>query len=97
MLSPHKLDFPDVTFLPPPTSNHGNVKIWLVNALVVSTRTEYANQNDFYPFAIGGVFVFSEEVFGTLSCVVVDVPPQPNSPPKSVPGCDLLRIRKRRT
>ena len=49
-----------------------------------STHTENQNQTSFYPFAPREISVLTELIFGHLRCLVEDVPPQPNSPPKSV-------------
>ena len=55
------------------------------HAFAFSTRTGNQNQTSFYPFALREISVLTELIFGHLRCLVEDVPPQPNSPPKSVP------------
>ena len=64
------------------------VKGSIGHAFAFSTRTVNQNQTSFYPFALREISVLTELIFGHLRCLVEDVPPQPNSPPKSVPGCN---------
>ena len=66
-----------------------NVKGSIGHAFAFSTRTENQNQTSFYPFALREISVLTELIFGHLRCLVEDVPPQPNSPPKCVLGCGL--------
>ena len=54
------------------------------HTFVFLTHTENQNQTSFYPFALREISVLTELIFGHLRCLVEDVPPQPNSPPKSV-------------
>lgn len=60
------------------------VKGSIGHTFVFSTHTENQNQTSFYPFAPREISVLTELIFGHLRCLVEDVPPQPNSPPKSV-------------
>jgi len=46
----------------------------------VSLRTEKLNQADLCPYALHVVSVHIESTFGHLRYLLVDVPPQPNSP-----------------
>ena len=46
----------------------------------------------FYPFALREISVLTELILGHLRCPVEDVPPQPNSPPIAVSGCDLRHV-----
>ena len=58
------------------------------HAFTFLTRTGNQNQISFYPFALREISVLTELILGHLRCPVEDVPPQPNSPPKAVSGCD---------
>jgi len=49
-------------------------------------RTETRNQAGFYPSVLPGVSVPGEPALGHPRYLVTDVPPQPNSPPGSVPS-----------
>jgi hypothetical protein len=60
------------------------VKGSIGHAFAFSTHTENQNQTSFYPFALREISVLTELIFGHLRCLVEDVPPQPNSPPKCV-------------
>ena len=60
------------------------VKGSIGHAFAFSTHTENRNQTSFYPFALREISVLTELIFGHLRCLVEDVPPQPNSPPKYV-------------
>ena len=56
------------------------------HAFAFLTHTENQNKTSFYPFALREISGLTELIFGHLRCLVEDVPPQPNSPPKYVPG-----------
>ena len=58
------------------------------HAFTFLTRTGNQNQMSFYPFALREISVLTELILGHLRCPVEDVPPQPNSPPIAVSGCD---------
>ena len=60
------------------------VKGSIGHTFVFLTHTENQNQTSFYPFALREISVLTELIFGHLRCLVEDVPPQPNSPPKYV-------------
>ena len=75
-----------VTFLTPLASSFEAQKGSIGLALTFLTRTENQNQMSFYPFALREISVLTELVFGHPRCLVEDVPPQPNSPPKCVLG-----------
>ena len=80
-----------VTFLTPLASNLEDQKGSIGHALTFLTRTENQNQMSFYPFTLREISVLTELILGHLRCPVEDVPPQPNSPPKTVSGYDLPR------
>ena len=65
------------------------VKGSIGHAFAFLTRTGNQNQASFYPFALREISVLTELTFGHLRCLVEDVPPQPNSPPESVPSGGL--------
>ena len=71
------------------------VKGSIGHTFVFSTHTENQNQTSFYPFTLREISVLTELIFGHLRCLVEDVPPQPNSPPKSV-GHAAPATRQRR-
>jgi len=54
-------------------------------AFAVRILTENLNQAGFYPFVLREVSVLAEPTLGHLRYRVIDVPPQPNSPPGTVP------------
>ena len=53
---------------------------------MVCTLTEGHNQGSFCPFALLEISVPDELPLGHLRYHVIDVPPQPNSPSKTVSG-----------
>ena len=54
------------------------------HAFTVCIRTENQNQMSFYPFVLHEISVLVELILGHLRYLLVDVPPQPNSPPDNV-------------
>ncbi len=58
------------------------------HAFTVCIRTENQNQMSFYPFVPHEISVLVELILGHLRYLFTDVPPQPNSPSKSVAGLD---------
>jgi len=54
------------------------------HAFTVCIRTENQNQVSFYPFVLHEISVLIELTLGHLRYLVIDVPPQPNSPPDYV-------------
>ena len=57
---------------------------------MVSIRTENQNQINISPFSLREVSVLTEFILGHLCCNLIDVPPQPNSPPGTVTNDDHL-------
>jgi hypothetical protein len=55
------------------------------HAFAVCIHTENQNQVSFYPFVLHEISVLIELTLGHLCYRLTDVPPQPNSPPESVP------------
>jgi len=55
-------------------------------AFTVCIRTENQNQVSFCPFTLREISVLAELTLGHLRYLVIDVPPQPNSPPEYVSG-----------
>ena len=65
------------------------------HAFAVCIRTENQNQPSFSPFGPHEISVLIELKIGRLRYFLTDVPPQPNSPPVSVPDADPeVRSRK---
>ena len=58
------------------------------HAFAVCIRTENQNQPSFSPFGPHEISVLIELKIGRLRYFLTDVPPQPNSPPVSVPDAD---------
>ena len=58
------------------------------HAFAVCIRTENQNQPSFSPFGPHEISVLIELKIGRLRYFLTDVPPQPNSPPDSVPDAD---------
>ena len=56
----------------------------LGHAFTVCIRTENHNQESFYPYVLPEVSVHGELPLGHLRYLVIDVPPQPNSPSETV-------------
>ncbi|KAK8684410.1 hypothetical protein V6N13_040440 [Hibiscus sabdariffa] len=54
------------------------------HAFTVRIRTGNQNQTSFYPFVPHEIFVLVELILGHLRYLLIDVPPQPNSPPDNV-------------
>jgi len=54
------------------------------HTFMVCIRTENQNQGSFCPFALREISVLTELPLGHLRYLVIDVPPQPNSPPEYV-------------
>ena len=65
------------------------------HAFAVCIRTENQNQPSFSPFGPHEISVLIELKIGRLRYFLTDVPPQPNSPPVSVPDADP-EVRSRR-
>ena len=59
-------------------------------------HTENQNQASFSPFGLHEISVLIELTLGHLRYFLTDVPPQPNSPPDSVPDADPRRLRQKR-
>ena len=55
-------------------------------AFAVRIRTENQDQASFCPFALREVSVLTELALGHLRYLLIDVPPQSNSPPGTVFG-----------
>ncbi|XP_022772023.1 uncharacterized protein LOC111314678 [Durio zibethinus] len=53
-------------------------------AFTVHIRTGNQNQTSFYPFVPHEISVLVELILGHLHYLLIDVPPQPNSPPDNV-------------
>ena len=65
------------------------------HVFTVCIRTENQNQPSFSPFGPHEISVLIELKIGRLRYFLTDVPPQPNSPPVSVPDADPeVRSRK---
>jgi len=64
----------------------------LGQAFTVSLRNEKLNQEDFCPCALHVVSVHDESPLGHLRYRLVDVPPQPNSPPGGVLESDHATV-----
>ncbi|KAG4975659.1 hypothetical protein JHK82_035030 [Glycine max] len=60
------------------------------HAFTVRIRTGNQNQTSFYPFVPHEIFVLVELILGHLRYLLIDVPPQPNSPPDNVFRPDRL-------
>ena len=60
-------------------------------AFAVRIRTENQNQAGICPFALREVSVPPEPALGHLRYLLIDVPPQSNSPPDAVLGSYTLR------
>ncbi|KAK7395852.1 hypothetical protein VNO78_16423 [Psophocarpus tetragonolobus] len=56
----------------------------IVHAFTVRIRTGNQNQTSFYPFVPHEISVLVELILGHLRYLLIDVPPQPNSPPDNV-------------
>ncbi|KAK8616706.1 hypothetical protein V6N13_116676 [Hibiscus sabdariffa] len=54
------------------------------HAFTVRIRTGNQNQTSFYPFVPHEISVLVELILGHLRYLLIDVPPQPNSPPNNV-------------
>ncbi|KAK8634849.1 hypothetical protein V6N13_022729 [Hibiscus sabdariffa] len=54
------------------------------HAFTVRIRTGNQNQTSFYPFVPHEISVLVELILGHLRYLLIDVPPQPNSPPDNV-------------
>ncbi|CAN6462410.1 unnamed protein product [Victoria cruziana] len=54
------------------------------HAFTVRICTGNQNQTSFYPFVPHEIFVLVELILGHLRYLLIDVPPQPNSPPYNV-------------
>ncbi|KAK8621576.1 hypothetical protein V6N13_081009 [Hibiscus sabdariffa] len=54
------------------------------HAFTVRIRTGNQNQTSFYPFVPHEISVLVELILGHLHYLLIDVPPQPNSPPDNV-------------
>ncbi|CAN7088334.1 unnamed protein product [Brassica rapa subsp. narinosa] len=54
------------------------------HAFTIRIRTENQNQTSFYPFVPHEISVLVELILGHLRYLLIDVPPQPNSPPDNV-------------
>ncbi|KAK7323538.1 hypothetical protein VNO77_27015 [Canavalia gladiata] len=70
------------------------------HAFTVRIRTGNQNQTSFYPFVPHEISVLVELILGHLRYLLIDVPPQPNSPPDNVfrpdrPTEASLRSKKR--
>ena len=63
------------------------------HAFAVCIRTENQNQPSFSPFGPHEISVLIELKIGRLRYFLTDVPPQPNSPPVSVPDADRKSLR----
>ena len=75
-------------------SNTSSFKFWkskgsIGHAFTVCICTENENQMSFYPFVPHEIFVVVELILGHRHYLLIDVPPQPNSPPGNVfcPDC----------
>ena len=70
------------------------------HAFTVCIRTENQNQMSFYPFVPHEISVLIELILGHLRYLLIDVPPQPNSPPDCVfrldHGASPLKTRRGR-
>ena len=58
----------------------------LGHSFKVRISTENQNQGSFYPYVRHEISVLVELPFGHPCCLLMDVPPQPNSPPNDVFG-----------
>ncbi|CAL5439121.1 unnamed protein product [Camellia sinensis] len=56
----------------------------LGHAFTVHIRTRNQNQTSFYPSVPHEIYVLVELILGHLHYLLIDVPPQPNSPPDNV-------------
>ena len=56
----------------------------LGHSFKVRISTGDQNQESFYPFVPREISRLAEHSFGHLCCALIDVPPQPNSPPNDV-------------
>ncbi|WZY94028.1 hypothetical protein YC2023_066357 [Brassica napus] len=65
-------------------SRHQRSKGSIGHAFTVRIRTENQNQTSFYPFVPHEISVLVELILGHLRYLLIDVLPQPNSPPDNV-------------
>ena len=66
-------------------------------AFTVHTRTEIPDQASLSPYALHEISVLVELALGHLRYHLTDVPPQSNSPPESVLGCQRGKGRRKST
>ena len=67
------------------------------HAFTVCIRTENQNQMSFYPFVLHEISVLVELILGHLRYLLIDVPPQPNSPSDSVLRLDRAEALRARS
>ena len=60
------------------------------HTFTVCIRTGNQNQTSFYPFVPHKISILVELILGHLRYLLIDVPPQPNSPPNNVFRSDRL-------
>ena len=65
-------------------------------AFTVHTRTESPDQASLSPYALHEISVLVELALGHLRYHLTDVPPQSNSPPESVLGCQRGKGRRKK-
>ena len=80
---------PEVTILTPLAPHSGRRKLSkgsMGRAFAVVARTGGSDRAGFCPSVRRRISVLPEPTLGHLRCPLTDVPPQPNSPPDTVPG-----------
>ncbi|KAK8670528.1 hypothetical protein V6N13_037146 [Hibiscus sabdariffa] len=84
--------FAPLAFQPSAMTNCANQrsKGSIGHAFTVRIRTGNQNQTSFYPFVPHEISVLVELILGHLRYLLIDVPPQPNSPPDNVFRPDRL-------
>ena len=86
---------PEVTILTPLAPHSGRRKLSkgsMGRTFAVVARTGGSDRAGFCPSVRRRISVLPEPTLGHLRCPLTDVPPQPNSPPDTVPGPFALSV-----